>query len=147
MKTVLFARHANIDLPRTTDDPVLNAAGVARAEELAHVLGAVHVESVFTSTRRRTKLTAAPLANRFGLHPEVVPPPEEFARQVLAGDLDAVIMVVGHSDTIPDMIAALGVAAPPTITDREFDNLFLVTIANSGETELLALKYGKPSLA
>jgi broad specificity phosphatase PhoE len=147
MKTVLFARHADIDLPRTTDDPMLNAAGVARAEELAHVVGGAHVESVFTSTRRRTELTAAPLSTRLGLHPEVVPPPEEFARQVLAGEEGAVVMVVGHSDTIPEMIAALGVVAPPTITDREFDNLFLVTVANSGGAALLALKYGKPSPA
>lgn len=147
MTTVIFARHADIDLPPTSSDPVLNAAGVTRAAELAHVVDAAHVASVFTSKLRRTKLTAAPLATRLGLRPENAPPPAELARQVLAGELGAVIMVVGHSDTIPAMIAALGVVAPPTISEREFDNLFLVTVAGSGEAALIALKYGLPSVA
>jgi broad specificity phosphatase PhoE len=146
MKTVLFVRHADIDLPAMSRDPVLNAAGVRRAEELARVVGAARVASVSTSELRRTKLTAAPLAARLGLQPSEVSPPAEFARQVRAGELGAVIMVVGHSDTIPDMIAALGVVAPPTIGEREFDNLFLVTVAGDGEAPLLALKYGKPSI-
>lgn len=146
MKTVLFARHADIDLPATSSDPVLNAAGVRRAAELAHVVSGARVASAFTSTRRRTKLTAAPLANRLGLQPNEVAPPEEFARQVLAGELGDVIMVVGHSNTIPEMIAALGAVAPPTIDEREFDNLFLVTVAGNGGASLVALKYGKPSI-
>lgn len=146
MRTVLFTRHADIDLPATSSDPELNAAGMQRAGELAHVVSAAHVTSVFTSTLRRTKLTAAPLAARLGLRPDVVPPPDELARQVVTGELGAMIMVVGHTNTIPDMIAALGVVTPPAIGEREFDNLFLVTIPGSGEASLLALKYGKPSI-
>ena len=147
MKTVLFVRHADIDLPAISRDPVLNSAGVQRAEELAHVVGAAQVVSVFTSTLRRTKLTAAPLVARLGLPSGEVPAPEEFARQVRAGEPGAVIMVVGHSNTVPEMIAALGVSTPPVIGEREFDNLFLVTVAGNGEVPLLALKYGKASIA
>jgi broad specificity phosphatase PhoE len=147
MSTVLLVRHADIDLPALSRDPVLNAAGVQRAEELARVVGAAQVASVFTSALRRTKLTAAPLTTRLGLRPSEVPPPEEFARQVRAGELGAVIMVVGHSNTVPEMIAALGVVTPPIIGEREFDNLFLVTVAGNGEMPLLALKYGKASIA
>jgi phosphohistidine phosphatase SixA len=146
MKTVLFVRHADIDLPAASRDPVLNAAGAQRAEELARVVGAARIASVFTSGLRRTKLTAEPLVARLGLRPSVVPPPEEFARQVRAGELGAVIIVVGHSNTVPDMIAALGVVTPPIIGEREFDNLFLVTVAGNGEVPLLALKYGKSSI-
>jgi phosphohistidine phosphatase SixA len=146
MRTVLFVRHADIDLPATSHDPVLNAEGVRRAEELARVVGAAQVASVFTSGLRRTKLTAAPLAARFGLRPSEVPTPEEFARQVRVGELGAVIIVVGHSNTIPGMIAALGVVTPPIIGEREFDNLFIGTAAGNGEVSLLALKYGKASI-
>jgi phosphohistidine phosphatase SixA len=145
MRTVLFTRHADIDLPPTSDDPELNATGTARAEKLAHTVGAAHVASVFTSTLRRTKLTAAPLADRLGLRAEVVP--DDLAGRVLAGELGAVVMVVGHSNTIPEMITALGVHTPPTIGEREFDNLFVVTVADGGEASLLALKYGKPSVS
>ena len=145
MRTVLFTRHADIDLPPTSSDPELNAAGAARAEALAHVVHAARVTSVFTSTLRRTKLTAAPLAARLGLRPAVAPPAAELAGQVLAGELGAVVLVVGHSNTVPEMIAALGVPAPPTIGEREFDNLFVVTVADSGEASLLALRYGECS--
>ncbi|MGH3879364.1 MAG: phosphoglycerate mutase family protein [Actinophytocola sp.] len=146
MQTVLFTRHADIDLPPTSSDPELNAAGAARAEELAHVVHTAQVASVFTSTLRRTKLTAAPPAARLGLRPAVAPPAAELARRVLAGELGAVVLVVGHSNTVPEMIAALGVTAPPTIGEREFDNLFVVTVADSGEASSLALKYGETSL-
>ena len=145
MKTVLFTRHADIDLPPASSDPELNAAGAARAEELARVVGSAPVASVFTSTLRRTKLTAAPLAARLGLRSREVPPAAELAHGVLAGELGAVVIVVGHSNTVPQLIAALGVTTPPTIDDHEFDNLYLVTVADSGEASLLALKYGEPS--
>jgi phosphohistidine phosphatase SixA len=146
MRTVLFVRHADIDLPAMSRDPVLNAAGRQRTEELARVVGAAQIASVSTSELQRTKLTAAPLAARLGLLPSEVAPPEEFARQVHAGELGAVSLVVGHSNTIPAMMAALGVSTPPTIGEREFDNLFLVMVASDGEVPLLALKYGKPSI-
>jgi hypothetical protein len=34
---------------------------------------------------------------------------------------------VGHSNTVPDTIKALGIEAPPAIAETEFDNLFIVT--------------------
>ena len=60
MRTVFLVRHANIDLPPTSNDPDLNAAGRQRADALATVLGAAGVGRIFTSELRRTKQTVAP---------------------------------------------------------------------------------------
>ncbi len=40
-----------------------------------------------------------------------------------AGDT---VLVVGHSDTVPEIIDALGAGKVPEIADIEFDNLYIV---------------------
>ncbi|GAA4491618.1 phosphoglycerate mutase family protein [Rhodococcus olei] len=145
MTTVLLTRHADIDLPAVSPDPELNAVGIERAEALAHAVGAARVDAVFTSSFLRTKQTAAPLATRIRVQPRQVPPPAKFARQVRAGALGEVVLVVGHSNTVPEMIAELGAApTPPEIGEREFDNLFVVSVTTDG-AQVVTLKYGSAS--
>jgi hypothetical protein len=50
--------------------------------------------------------------------------------------------VVGHSNTTPDVLRALGVTAAPAIADSEYDNLFLLTFAPGVAPRLLVLRYG-----
>jgi phosphohistidine phosphatase SixA len=144
MMTVLLVRHADIDLPPLSSDPPLSAAGKRRASSLAHVAGGAGETAVFTSTFMRTIQTVGPLGARLGLvaHPD--PPPAVLAQQVTAGALGSVVVIAGHSNTIPEMIEALGVPAAPAIGEHEFDNLFVVTVVG-GEAALLRLKYGKES--
>ena len=60
-----------------------------------------------------------------------------------AAPSDVRALVVGHSNTLPDIIRGLGVQASiPEITESEFDNLFVVVIDEVRESVLLALKYG-----
>jgi phosphohistidine phosphatase SixA len=106
MITVLLVRHADIDLPPSSSNPPLNAKGRARADTLAHIASDAGVTAVFTSSFMRTKQTAEPLAARLGLQTQVTPPPPTFAQQVVSGALGEVIVVAGHSDTVPQMIAA-----------------------------------------
>ena len=74
---------------------------------------------------------------------------EAMARQPeMAGRLPAkhqgeVVLVVGHSNTTVDLIAALGVPTPPTIADHQYDHLFFVTILPDGGARLLTLRYGE----
>ena len=49
------------------------------------------------------------------------------------------VLVVGHSNTVPEIIKALGVTTPVTIGDNDFDNMFLVTL--SSPPALLRLHY------
>lgn len=142
MTTVLLVRHADIDVPPLSNDPHLNAAGRRRAMGLAHIAGGSGVTAIFTSTFTRTVQTVQPLAIQLGLVARPVPPPAVLAQQVTAGGLGNVVVIAGHSNTVPEMIEALGVPAPaPAIGEREFDNLFVVTVVG-GEAGLLRLKYG-----
>jgi phosphohistidine phosphatase SixA len=146
MITVLLVRHADIDLPPGSDDPPLNAAGHKRAETLVHVAGTAGVTTILTSSFIRTKQTVGPLAARLGIQPQEMSAPPTVARQVLSGRLGEVILIAGHSNTVPGMIAALGAPPPlPSISEREFDNLFMVILAQPSEAGMVSLKYGKPS--
>ena len=141
MQIVFLVRHGDIDLPPASDDPDLNAAGRQRADALAILLGSTGVGRIFTSELRRTKQTVAPLAARLNVQPSVVPVPAVFAQKVSSGAFGGSVLVAGHSNTVPEMIAALGAeAANIVIGDTEFDNLFVVAIAN-GQSRVVRLKY------
>jgi broad specificity phosphatase PhoE len=146
MRTVVLVRHADIDSPPdpAPDDWPLNAAGQARAAALAHVVGSAGVATVYVSPALRTQQTAAPVAALLGLQPKQVPDPPQFVQAVLAGPADAVILVVGHSNTIPEMVSALGAAFPgPPIQGH--DDLFVVSVAGAGTAGAVRLKYGSPT--
>ena len=144
MKSILLLRHADIDPPpgHAGDDWPLNAAGEARAEVLARVAGNAGIASIYVSPALRTQRTAGPLATRLGLQPQEsgVPMPD-LAGQVLAAAETGAVLVVGHSNTIPELIRELGTPFPERLL-RGHDDLLLVTIADAGETGLVRLKYG-----
>jgi broad specificity phosphatase PhoE len=145
MISVLFVRHADIDLPPLSKDPPLNAAGLERAHALAHVAKMAGISAIFTSEFLRTKQTVMPLANLLGLPPREIT--EALLGEIRRGTLGNVVLIAGHSNTVPDMMAALGVPSPlPTIGQREFDNLFVVTLMPSqGQAGLVGLHYGRES--
>jgi broad specificity phosphatase PhoE len=149
MITVLFVRHADVDVPPPIGNPdySLNVKGVLRANELAHVAEKAGVTAIFTSDLKRTKETAAPLAMRLGL---AQPLPvvsdsdvEQFAADVRAGKSGPVVLVVGHTNTIPRMIDALA-GSPQSVAVQGFDNLYLVPVA-IGASQMIRLRYGSPS--
>lgn len=124
---VIVVRHAErLD---QSSDSVLSAAGETRAAHLATMLRDGGITHIFTTDRRRTIQTAAPLATTLGLTPVQLPSGDVdglVARLRAAGARDR-ILVVGHSNTLPTILAQLGVATPITIADLEYDNLFVLT--------------------
>ena len=138
--TIVLVRHA----PKQDDssDPPLSEAGIARAKALATLLDGAGVTAIYTTQYKRTIDTAAPLAKVAGLTPVVVPGKETAAlverlRASAPGDL---IVVVGHSNTIPEILAALGCPDEVAIADGQYDDLFIV-LPHGGKPGLLRLKY------
>jgi broad specificity phosphatase PhoE len=133
---VILVRHAERVQGPTTEDVPLTDAGRARAERLAAALAKADVEAIFVTRFRRTSETAKPLADRLHLTPI-----EESDPAALIATLRSrgrgTVLVVGHSDTVPDVIAALGGPAV-TIADDEFDDLFVLA---PGTGALARLKY------
>ena len=120
-------------------DPDLSEAGKARAESLAKLLKDAHITAIFVTEYKRTQQTAAPLANALGLEVKVVPSKNtpELVKQVKAEKGN--VLVVGHSNSVPDVIKGLGVSTPLTIGDDDFDNLFIVS--QGTPASLLRLHY------
>lgn len=120
-------------------DPELSAAGKARAESLAALLKDAKISLILTTKYKRTIQTAEPLAKQLGI---AVTPIEPKDTAALVQKIEAAhgnVLVVGHSNTVPDAIKALGIAEPIQIPDTEFDNLYIVTVG--AQPTLVRLRY------
>jgi len=153
-KTVFLIRHAEReDEPR--QDPPLKKEGVARAQELARLLANAGIKAIYTSQFARTKQTAEPLATKLGLtlgsislksnpaNPRQIA--EESTSEVVNKIMERTgenVLVVGHSNSIPDVIKMLGGDVVPTIDERKFDDLFIVTVYARGKAKVTHMKYG-----
>ena len=146
--TVIVIRHAEKDLSVSTVDPPLTPAGEARAALLARMFGDAkavgHVDAIYVSPTLRSRLTAAPLAARLGISATVAPADDSraLAHRALHEHGGARVLIVGHSDTVPEIVAALsGNAKIPPIGAQEYGTMYIVTVPRIGHANLLRLNY------
>ena len=124
-------------------DPPLSPAGAARAARLAQMLAASGVKVIYTTQYRRTMQLAAPVARALNTTPIVNPAADTpgLLKKLTAHGPDDVVLVVGHSNTVPDIVKGLGHAGDVKIEETEFDNLFVVVPKSQGAPALVRLKY------
>ena len=134
--TIFIVRHAE---KAQGDDPDLSETGRARAESLANLLKDATISAIYTSEVKRTKQTAAPLARLLHLEPITVPAKDRDTLVAKLKTSSGNVLVVGHSNTIPDLTKSLGITTPVTIADNDYDNLFIVLL--EGKPRLLQLHY------
>ncbi len=108
------------------DDPELSAAGRARAEALAATLKDAGITAIYETEFKRAQQTAAPLAKALGISATTVRANETAALVSNLRDRKETALVVGHGNTIPDLIKALGIDTPINIPETDYDNLFIV---------------------
>ncbi len=127
-KGIFIVRHAE-KASSTDPDTPLAMQGEDRASALARVLRNAGVTHVFASEKQRTQQTVQPLVDQKGLNVVVVAADKtpELLAKLKAVPADAVVLVAGHSDTIPGILAGLGVKEKVTIRDDQYGRLFLVT--------------------
>ncbi|HEU4627396.1 MAG TPA: phosphoglycerate mutase family protein [Steroidobacteraceae bacterium] len=145
--TVVLLRHAEKELV-TIDDPPLSAAGEQRAERLAQMFGDVRgagrIDGLYVTDTRRAQQTAMPLALRLGEKPTVLPAQEDLGRltsRVLSEHRGGRALIVGHSNTVPELVRLLSGQTVPAIGDDEYDNIYIVTVPTFGKANVLRLKY------
>jgi broad specificity phosphatase PhoE len=149
--TVILVRHAE-KATTPASDPPLTPEGEQRARDLLTAVRDANLSVAITTQFARTKGTAQPTVAALSLPTEVVPAgsatthPREVAAAVRkhAGHT---VLVVGHSNTVPAIIEALGAKRPPEICDSEYDNLYIVTIAADGKAGVVRSKFGARSPA
>jgi phosphohistidine phosphatase SixA len=123
------------------DDPPLSPAGEQRAARLATMLVRSGIKAIYTTEFRRTRQTAAPLAERLKVAPVMSAARDPGPLVARLAKTQVPALVVGHADTLPGLIKALGVAGPVTIGDNDYDDLFLVIRGAAGKATLVRLKY------
>lgn len=146
---VILVRHAE-KATEPADDPALTGPGTERAKALATALADARVTAIITTQWRRTRETAAPLATARGLTPEIVATEPgkpagahaEAVAEAVARHPGGVVLVVGHSNTIPAIIAALGGPQLPDLADTAYGDLFVMT-PGAGEAHLIRAQYGE----
>lgn len=151
--TVFLVRHAE-KAATPSEDPPLTASGKTRARNLARVLGKAGIKAIFTSQLQRTRATAQPLATALGITSTVVQiqpdpsDPNKVSDQSIKDLIDRInqhsgesVLVVGHTNTIPQVIGKLNGDLVPVIPENEFDNLFIVTVYQRDKARVVQLKY------
>lgn len=135
--TVILVRHAE-KAATPANDPGLTPAGGQRARDLLRALADAKVSSIITTQFERTKATAKPLADSLHETPIVVATGEmkahvdAVAEKVKSAKKGSTVLVVGHSNTIPLIIAALGGPKMPDLCDAEYSHLFVLEMSESG---------------
>jgi broad specificity phosphatase PhoE len=123
------------------DDPPLNDAGRVRAAKLAAILASADVKHIFTTEFRRTRETAAPLAAKLKLTPVMAASKDPDPLVARIRRIKGNVLIVGHSNTMPDLLKKLGVKEAVTIGDNEYDNLFIVVRPVTGAPTLIRLRF------
>jgi broad specificity phosphatase PhoE len=136
-QTVIFVRHAERAdggaggtnaMTGTPADPSLSEAGVTRAARLAAMLADAGVKGIYTSEFKRTQETARPLASKLGLTLEIVPSRDAagLAAKIKATHARDTVLIVGHSNTIPELVRAFG-GPGIKIADDEYSGIYILT--------------------
>jgi broad specificity phosphatase PhoE len=107
-------------------DPALSAEGRANAQRLTALFAARPPRAIYVSTTRRARETAAPLAAKLGLAVKEYDPsdtPGLVARLVAEGGR---VLVVGHSNTVPEIVERLGGQRPAPLAETEYGDVWRV---------------------
>jgi len=143
---VVLARHAEKDLS-SIQDPPLSPEGEQRAARLAQMFGRTggvgHIDAIYVSDARRTQQTAAPLAERLGKQAVIVPAADVkgLASRVMHEHGGGSALIIGHSNTVPELIHELGNIDVPPIPDDEYDTLYVLSIPSFGHASVLRMEY------
>jgi len=140
VRTVFLVRHA--EKTSAQGDAPLSPEGEKRAECLTGVLKDAGIKQIYVTDTKRTQQTAAPLAKALKVTPKILPAKDPNA---LIKDLvytgGGNILVVGHSDTVPFVIARLQGGTVPPIGEAEYDRMFVMTIAEAAGMPAATLHY------
>ena len=136
-RAVIVIRHAEKE-SQQGDDPDLSIAGEDRAIALTRFLRHDKIDAIFVTEFKRTQKTAEILAQQRGITPVIVKAGETKALvdRIKALPKDAVVVVVGHSNTVPEILSALGVKDKVAIHEQEFGRVFVVTPTDVGASLL-----------
>jgi broad specificity phosphatase PhoE len=149
--TIIVARHGE-KAAEPREDPVLSPEGEARALALAEAVRGAGISAIYSTKWKRTQGTARPTSEALKVPVTTFDAPagerdhgKAYATELLAKNRGKVVLVVGHSNTVPAILAGLGIKDAAAIPDSEYDNLYVVTIPEGGAARVVRARYGARS--
>ena len=150
--TIIVVRHAEkVDDSR---DPDLSESGLQRAQALAEVLEHAGLGAAYASQYKRTRLTAMPAARAAGIPVRIEPIEGDvaewahgFAATLARDHAGQTVLVVGHSNTVPPLVAALCRCEVAPLADSDYDRIYILNMVGQGAQprfDLVRARYGKP---
>jgi broad specificity phosphatase PhoE len=140
-EAVWIVRHAEKQTEANEPEVPLSEAGKVRAERLASLLSDSGVTAIYATATERARKTAEPLARKLSIAVRTYAPKDPLAARIRAEHPEGRVLVVGHSNTVPEILAAFGHEAEVKIASNEFDNLFLLIPKKEGPPTVLRLRY------
>lgn len=150
--TVIIVRHAEKETgDKSNLDPSLSETGARRAQDLVRLAEDANVTAIYTTQFKRAKETAQPLADKLSIPITATTVnaenfnnySSEMAKEILTKYSGQTVLVISHTNTIPQLIQALGGKLPPPIDDAtEFDRVFVVVVPESGAPKIIKARYG-----
>ena len=139
-RTIYLVRHAE---KQGGSDPDLSEEGLRRVERLSGMLRDAGLDAVYYTDYKRMRSTARPFAASSGLEGQIYDARDSVGLAVklkAAKNMDAAL-VVGHSNTLPDLLKALGIETEIVIDESEYDHLFIVRLDELGRASLTHLHF------
>lgn len=144
---VILVRHAEKSAAGGTD-PSLSEVGQARAKALAATLKDANVTAIITTTFKRTFETADVLAQALNIKVEKIaveggtPAHVSAIAAAVRKHANGVVLVVGHSNTVPAIVTALGGPKLPDLCDANYATLFQLVPGKDGKASVVRSHYG-----
>jgi phosphohistidine phosphatase SixA len=144
---VIVVRHAE-KAAAPPQDPPLTEAGTARSKALAKTLEATNVQAVITTQFTRTRETARPTADARGITMETVQTGGTAHARAVADaakkHVGKTVLVVGHSNTVSQIVEALGGPPAKDLCDSEYSWIWTVII-DATSSRVVRSTFGAPS--
>ncbi|MGJ8663186.1 MAG: winged helix-turn-helix domain-containing protein, partial [Marinicella sp.] len=113
----------------TSEDPVLSAAGIERAKYWKKVLQHIEFDQVFTTEFKRNIQTAKLISSESSVKPELYYPMSFDVLKFLKLIQGQQVLIIGHSNTIPDMVnRIIGETKYPPMSHENYNILYTVSI-------------------
>jgi len=149
---IFVVRHAE-KAPTPVEDQALSADGLTRAAALDAALRPVQVTDVVVSHLQRTRLTASVLIARTGARVHVVPitaagvaphvrAVSDTVRAIMRLSGQGSVLVVGHSNTVTQIVEALGGPRFASLCDTQYSQLFTLRPATDGVMTVARATFG-----
>jgi broad specificity phosphatase PhoE len=138
-QAIFVVRHA--ERADDSDDTELSSAGKARAQRLAEVLRDAGVTAAFSTAFKRTLGTARPLSEARKLSLQPYKDAAGLVASLRTAHAKDVVLVVAHSNTLPEILQRLGATEKITIGHDDYDNLFVLVPKPTGPPLLMRLHY------